>query len=62
MLVVGAEIQSSAMEMNTRGRNVSVIFGDGAGAAILRPVAADSQQGLLSTHLHADGTFAEDPS
>ena len=59
VLVVGAEIQSSAMEMNTRGRNVSVIFGDGAGAAILRPTE-EANKGLLSTHLHADGTFAEE--
>ncbi|HAA15574.1 MAG TPA: 3-oxoacyl-ACP synthase [Cytophagales bacterium] len=59
VLVVGAEIQSSTMEMNTRGRNVSVIFGDGAGAALLRPSETDSK-GLLSTHLHAEGSFAEE--
>ncbi|MEL6538567.1 MAG: beta-ketoacyl-ACP synthase III [Bacteroidota bacterium] len=59
VLVVGAEIQSSAMEMNTRGRNVSVIFGDGAGAVIVRP-SEDDKKGVLSTHLHAEGTFAEE--
>ena len=59
ILVVGAEIQSSALEMNDRGRNVSVIFGDGAGAVLLQPVD-DRKKGVLSTHLHADGDFAEE--
>lgn len=59
VLVIGAEIQSSSLEMNTRGRNVSVIFGDGAGAAIVRPTN-EHNRGILSTHLHADGTHAEE--
>ncbi|WP_017731466.1 beta-ketoacyl-ACP synthase III [Nafulsella turpanensis] len=59
VLVVGAEIQSSLMEMNNRGRNVSVIFGDGAGAAVLQ-ASNDKGKGILSTHLHADGRFAEE--
>lgn len=59
ILVVGAEIQSSAMEMNTRGRNVSVIFGDGAGAVLVQPTNVPGK-GILSTHLHADGNFAEE--
>ena len=57
ILVVGAEIQSSAMDLSDRGRAVSVIFGDGAGAVVLQ---ADSNPGILSTHLHADGRFAEE--
>lgn len=57
ILVVGAEIQSSAMDISDRGRAVSVIFGDGAGAVVLQ---ADSKPGILSTHLHADGRFAEE--
>ena len=57
ILVVGAEIQSSAMDLSDRGRAVSVIFGDGAGAVILQ---ADDSPGILSTHLHADGRFAEE--
>lgn len=57
ILVVGAEIQSTALDVTTRGRNVSVIFGDGAGAAI---VQASDQPGILSTHLHSDGRFAEE--
>ncbi|MFA0964308.1 3-oxoacyl-ACP synthase III family protein [Roseivirga sp. BDSF3-8] len=60
ILVVGAEIQSSAMEMNTRGRGVSVIFGDGAGAVVLQAAEGNSTPGVLSTHLHADGRFAEE--
>lgn len=57
ILVIGAEIQSSAMDLSDRGRAVSVIFGDGAGAVILQ---ADDAPGILSTHLHADGRFAEE--
>lgn len=57
VLVVGAEIQSTALDLTTRGRTTAVIFGDGAGAVILR--AADAP-GILSTHLHSDGRFAEE--
>ncbi|MBX2911753.1 MAG: ketoacyl-ACP synthase III [Cyclobacteriaceae bacterium] len=57
ILVVGAEIQSTALDITTRGRNTAVIFGDGAGAAILQ---AAGQPGILSTHLHSDGNFAEE--
>lgn len=57
VLVVGAEIQSTALDISTRGRNTAVIFGDGAGAAILQP---SESPGILSTHLHADGRYAED--
>src|SRR5687768_9339090 len=57
ILVVGAEIQSTALDITTRGRNTAVIFGDGAGAAILQ---ANQKAGILSTHLHSDGRFAEE--
>lgn len=57
VLVIGAEIQSTALDITTRGRNTAVIFGDGAGAAILQ---ASEKQGILSTHLHSDGNFAEE--
>ena len=60
ILVVGAEIQSSALEMNDRGRSVSVIFADGAGAVILQASDDSDDMGVLSTHLHADGRFAEE--
>jgi len=58
ILVIGAEIQSSALDKSDEGRSSSVIFADGAGAAILR--ATDKQKGILSTHLHADGDYAEE--
>ncbi len=57
VLVVGAEIQSTALDITTRGRNTAVIFGDGAGAAILQ---RSDKPGVLSTHLHSDGKFAEE--
>ncbi len=57
VLVIGAEIQSTALDISTRGRNTAVIFGDGAGAAILRP---SDKPGVLSTHLHSDGRYAEE--
>lgn len=59
ILVVGAEIQSSALDKSDEGRSSSVIFADGAGAAILGAVEAD-QPGILSTHLHAQGKYVEE--
>ena len=58
VLLVGSEFHSSGLDFSTRGRNVSVIFGDGAGAAIIQPTEEEGK-GILSTHLHADGEFAE---
>jgi 3-oxoacyl-[acyl-carrier-protein] synthase-3 len=58
ILVVGAEKHSFGLDFSTRGRNVSVIFGDGAGAVILQPTENENQ-GILSTHLHSDGNNAE---
>lgn len=58
VLVVGAEIQSSALDKSSAGRASGVIFADGAGAAVLK--ATDEQKGVLSTHLHADGDYAEE--
>jgi 3-oxoacyl-[acyl-carrier-protein] synthase-3 len=57
ILVVGAEKHSFGLDFSTRGRNVSVIFGDGAGAVVLQPSSNNS--GILSTHLHSDGESAE---
>lgn len=59
ILVVGAEIQSSALDKSDEGRSSSVIFADGAGAAILGAVET-GQPGILSTHLHAEGEYAEE--
>ncbi|AHF15935.1 3-oxoacyl-ACP synthase III family protein [Niabella soli] len=58
ILLIGAEVHSYAMDFSTRGRNVSVIFGDGAAAVVLQP-SPDAARGLLSTHLHSDGAHAE---
>jgi 3-oxoacyl-[acyl-carrier-protein] synthase-3 len=58
ILVVGAEKHSFGLDFSTRGRNVSVIFGDGAGAVVLQP-STNEKQGILSTHLHSDGESAE---
>ncbi|QIX63356.1 ketoacyl-ACP synthase III [Hymenobacter lutimineralis] len=58
-LVVGSEIHSSGLDKTTRGRAVSVIFGDGAGAVVLRR-SNEEGRGILSTHLHAQGEHAEE--
>jgi len=58
ILVVGSEKHSFGLDMSTRGRHVSVIFGDGAGAVVLQPTE-DNERGILSTHLHSDGSEAE---
>jgi len=58
ILVVGSEKHSFGLDFSTRGRNVSVIFGDGAGAVLLQPTS-NEKQGILSTHLHSDGESAE---
>ncbi len=59
ILLVGVEIHSTGLEFNDRGRHISVIFGDGAGAAVIQ-VSDDEDKGILSTHLHADGSQAEE--
>lgn len=58
VLVIGSEMHSMGLDFTTRGRNVTVIFGDGAGAAIIQP-SGDPDRGILNTKLHADGTYAE---
>ena len=50
ILVIGSEVHSTGLDMTTRGRGVSVIFGDGAGAAVLSR-EEDLTKGILSTHL-----------
>jgi 3-oxoacyl-[acyl-carrier-protein] synthase-3 len=57
ILVVGSEKHSMALEFADRGRDVTVLFGDGAGAVIVGPT--DEDCGILSTHLHADGQLAD---
>jgi 3-oxoacyl-[acyl-carrier-protein] synthase III len=59
ILIVGSELQSIGLDMTDRGRGVSVIFGDGAGAAILTR-EEDVTKGILSTHLHSEGEHAKE--
>ncbi len=58
ILLIGSESHSPGIDFSTRGRDVTVIFGDGAGAAVLQPTTEEGK-GILTTHLHADGTHAE---
>lgn len=58
ILVVASEVQSLGLDMTTRGRGVSVIFGDGAGATVLSRSNDDSR--ILSTHLHSEGEHAKE--
>jgi 3-oxoacyl-[acyl-carrier-protein] synthase-3 len=58
ILVIGSEKHSFGLDFSTRGRNVAVIFGDGAGAVVLQPTSKE-KSGILSTHLHSDGESAE---
>jgi 3-oxoacyl-[acyl-carrier-protein] synthase-3 len=59
ILVIGSELHSYGLDMTDRGRGVSVIFGDGAGAAVISR-EEDLTQGILSTHLHSEGQHAEE--
>lgn len=61
ILFICSEMHSMGMDFRTEGRDVSVIFGDGAAALILQP-AEDNNSGILTTHLHSDGTYAEELS
>ena len=58
VLIVGGEIHSTGLDLTTRGREVGVIFGDAAAAVVLGP-SPDGEKGILSSHLHAEGRFAE---
>lgn len=59
VLVIGAEVHSTGLNLTTEGRDVAVLFGDGAGAAVIR-ATEDEDKGILSTHLHADGKYGEE--
>ena len=59
ILIVGSELQSLGLDMTDRGRSVSVIFGDGAGAAVISR-EDDTTKGVLSTHLHSEGEHAKE--
>ncbi|MCW5907488.1 MAG: ketoacyl-ACP synthase III [Chitinophagales bacterium] len=59
ILVVGSEVQSNVFEKSDRGRNMAVIFGDGAGAVVVE-ATDEPNKGILTTKLHSDGRFAEE--
>ena len=59
VLVIGSEVQSNVFEKSDRGRNMAVIFGDGAGAVVLE-ATEEPNKGILTTKLHSDGKFAEE--
>jgi 3-oxoacyl-[acyl-carrier-protein] synthase-3 len=59
ILLVAAEVQSANLDYSDRGRDMSVLFGDGAGAVILEPSDGEDGRGILSTHLYADGNFVQ---
>lgn len=58
ILLVGAEVQSTALDVSTRGRDISVLFGDGAGAVCVEGAETDETVGVLSSTLHAQGELA----
>jgi 3-oxoacyl-[acyl-carrier-protein] synthase-3 len=58
VLVVGTEVHSTALDLTTRGRDVAVLFGDGAGALVLEP-SPEPERGILSVHTHAEGKHAK---
>ncbi len=58
ILLIGSEVHSTGLDISTAGRDVTVLFGDGAGAAVIGR-ATDDQHMILSTHIHADGSEAE---
>ena len=58
ILLIGAEVQSTAMDMTDEGRDTAVIFGDGAGATIIS--ATDEDRGILSTHMHSEGKYLKE--
>lgn len=55
LLVVAAEVHSTALDFTERGRMMSVIFGDGAGAVVIEP--DEGNHGVLTTRLHSDGFY-----
>ncbi|MGB9736607.1 MAG: beta-ketoacyl-ACP synthase III [bacterium] len=59
ILVIGSEVHSTGIDLSTRGRDVAVLFGDGAGAVVVGE-SEDENRGILSTHLHSEGKYAKE--
>lgn len=60
ILLVASEIQSTNLDMSDEGRDMAVLFGDGAGAVVIEPNTSDDGHGILSTHLYCDGRFVQE--
>ncbi len=60
VLVIGSELQSTGMDKSTRGRGISVIFGDGAGAVVL--TRSDDESGILTNNIHSEGKYSKELS
>ena len=58
ILLIGAEVQSTAMHLTDEGRDTAIIFGDGSGAAIIS--ATEENKGILSTHMHSEGKYLKE--
>ena len=58
ILLIGAEVQSTAMNLTDEGRDTAIIFGDGAGAAIIS--ATDEDRGIVATHMHSEGKYLKE--
>tara|TARA_B100000945_G_scaffold237815_1_gene193825 strand:- start:358 stop:1353 length:996 start_codon:yes stop_codon:yes gene_type:complete len=58
ILLIGAEVQSTAMNLSDEGRDTAIIFGDGAGAAIVS--STEKKKGILSTHMHSEGKYVKE--
>ena len=58
ILLIGAEVQSTAMNLTDEGRDTAIIFGDGAGVAIIS--STEENKGILSTHMHSEGKFVKE--
>ncbi len=57
ILVIGSEFHSNGLDLTTRGRAISVLFGDGAGAIVMQRTEEENK-GIISTHMHSQGEFA----
>jgi 3-oxoacyl-[acyl-carrier-protein] synthase-3 len=60
VVLVGGEVQSTALDYSPDGRTMGVLFGDGAGAVVITAAPDSETRGIVTTHLHAQGKFAKE--
>lgn len=60
VLLIGCEVQSTALNVSTEGRDMAVLFGDGAGAAVIQAADDDSGRGIIASVMHSQGRYARD--